>query len=381
MNILIIGSGMYVGGRGISGYDGTIGPAVLEASKTLDIQKVYLSSLNFVNAERTASTLNRLSVDLNSSVSIEAVPDWQRLAQSVKIDCAIVCTPDDTHASICVELAKLSIHILVVKPMASSLADAKLMADIVEKNNLIGRVEFHKRYDLSNLIAREKIQNGCLGRLQYAYVHYSQRKCIPTDVFSSWCASTNVLQYLGVHYIDLIHWMTNFTPVKCLASGQSDFLNDLGYSTYDSIQLTIYWDRGDGTEFVSHHMTSWIDSNSSPAMSHQKYLIAGTNSILDIDQTSRGVSEISDLYGFEQINPYFSRKYYNISNDSISFKGYGIDSIVDFLVDVYHVSREHLPVDVANTGKPTFNDGLISSAILESAKLSLLNSSIVNIKC
>ena len=59
--------------------------------------------------------------------------------------------------------------------MASSLADAKLMADIVEKNNLIGRVEFHKRYDLSNLIAREKIQNGCLGRLQYAYVHYSQR--------------------------------------------------------------------------------------------------------------------------------------------------------------------------------------------------------------
>ena len=121
-----------------------------------------------------------------------------------------------------------------------------------------------------------------------------------------------------------------------------------------------------------------VDPNKSLAMSNQKYLISGSSGILDIDQTNRGIIEITDANGVRSINPYFSHKYISLNN-SITFSGYGIESIKDFLRDTYNVVYRSTSLAEANRHKATFDDCIIGMSILESAKLSLKSSKICNV--
>ena len=107
------------------------------------------------------------------------------------------------------------------------------------KNNVIGIVEFHKRYDEANLYTKKIIQDKLLGEILYYHVDYSQRISIPRDTFKSWVEHTNIFQYLGVHYIDLVYFVTKATPMRVLAMGQKNWLKKKKINTFDSIQCFI----------------------------------------------------------------------------------------------------------------------------------------------
>ena len=76
---------------------------------------------------------------------------------------------------------------------------------------------------MKNIIIKNKIINRDIGNLLYAVIEYSQKIIIPTKIFKSWSGKSNVFQYLGVHYVDLIYFMTNFKPIKVHALGQKKF--------------------------------------------------------------------------------------------------------------------------------------------------------------
>ena len=73
--------------------------------------------------------------------------------------------------------------------------------------------------DKANIMFRDTILAGRLGTLLYCWVEYSQRKSIPTKFFHSWVERTSILQYLGVHYTDVIRFTTGATPKRVMATG------------------------------------------------------------------------------------------------------------------------------------------------------------------
>ena len=245
-------------------------------------------------------------------------------------------------------------------------------------------VEFHKRYDQSNLIIKDKIQNNEIGNLEYAIIEYSQRKSIPTKYFSNWINKTNIFQYLGVHYVDLIHYITNFKPITVHAFGQKDYLNKKNIKTFDSIQVIIEWLRHDNRKFVSIHICNWIDPNNTSAMSDQTIKIIGEKGRISSDQKNRGMQIVTDKNGINDINPYFTSTLDNhnlLSNQSF---GYGIESINNFLklcgyfiknpdknIDRYLKKNEHLP---------TFKTSFISTIIIEAVNNSLQKRRAIKIK-
>ena len=96
---------------------------------------------------------------------------------------------------------------------------------------MYGAVEFHKRYDESNLYAKKVIREGKLGDLLYVTVDYSQRVVMPTEIFRSWAHRTNVFRYLAVHYVDLIYFMTGYLPARLTASAARRKLVSMGIDT------------------------------------------------------------------------------------------------------------------------------------------------------
>ena len=156
----------------------------------------------------------------NNQVFLEATEQFNSEA-------VVVSVPDHLHASVSIPLINKGLHCLVVKPMASTLDEASAMNDAAIKAGVVAQVEFHKRLDEANLLLKDTVQSGKLGNLLYATIEYSQKKQIPRDIFRSWSEKSSIFQYLGVHYVDLLQFVTSFHPLRVSAWGQKDYLKTL----------------------------------------------------------------------------------------------------------------------------------------------------------
>jgi predicted dehydrogenase len=282
--------------------------------------------------------------------------------------------PDHLHYEIAKECIQAELHLMVVKPLTPTYAEGEELANAVNKANLHGVVEFHKRWDRSNLILKEKYTGGQLGELLYSLVEYSQRKSVPQKHFKSWADETSILQYLGVHYIDMMRFITEASPQRVSATGQKNYLLKNGIDTYDSIQCHVEWKTSDGKTFIQTLLTNWIDPEGTSAVSDQKIKIVGTKGRVEADQKDRGLMMVSDESMNEHINPYFSMSYTS-QDSSKEWFGYGIDSITTFLRDISSIEQKEITPQMLKKIRPSFEEALISTAVIEAAHSSLKNNS------
>ena len=371
---------MYVSGRGTSGF-GTILPAISEWKRNIQIDELNIecaatspsSAKALLKKSKELSELTKINLDLSiypkgNNINIESYKDALKKIRSPA--CAIIVVPDHLHYSVTKDCLEAGLHCLVVKPLTPTYAESKDLSQIAKKKGLYGVVEFHKRWDKSNLILRDKILSGEIGDPLYSIVEYSQRKSVPTLFFQKWAAETNILQYLGIHYIDLMRFISNATPTRVMASGQKVFLAKKKIDTYDSIQCVIEWELPNKKVFNQVIVTNWIDAETSSAMSNQRIKVIGTDGRYEADQKNRGITFNTDQVGIEHINPDFCIPIKD-SDGVTKWQGYGIDSVVTFLNDVLDIETGHSSIDKLSLTRPTFKESLISSAVIESANQSL----------
>lgn len=379
LNVLVVGVGVYVCGRGTEGY-GTILPALYRAKKEGLVEHVSMAATNpqsmVALTEKSKALDDIFGFDLNP----ELYPKGEKrdgyayrkaIGDMRKPDCAIVSVPDHLHFEIAGYLIRKGIHCLVVKPLAPTVAEVRELTHLAEIGGVYGAVEFHKRYDRSNLKLRDTIRQGLVGNPLYFVVEYSQRKSIPLEAFKDWVSHTNILQYLGIHYIDIIYFATGAIPRRVMATGQKRYLLRNGIDTYDAIQCVIEWEMKNKSRFVSAILTNWIDPEKTSAMSDQKIKVIGTQGRYEADHKYRGISLITDERGVEEPNPDFSSFYGMGTKEGVSFQGYGTESILQFLKDVVSIKGGTLKPEDFEGKRPTFKDALIPTAVLEAANLSL----------
>ena len=194
LNILVLGTGMYVCGRGTEGY-GTIMPAILEFIRKKPATKIHIvgqsqSSLTIIKDKNQALMQRmKLSVPINYYQSLE-----QGLDKLHKPACAIIAVPDHLHASLALQLIRQKIHCLVVKPLAPTLNEVRQLIDAQQKYQVYGIVEFHKRWDEANLKLKSVLSSGDIGLPLFFHVEFSQRKSMPLTYFKKWIEHTNIFQ-------------------------------------------------------------------------------------------------------------------------------------------------------------------------------------------
>lgn len=377
MKVLIVGTGMYVCGRKTKDH-GTIYPALVEISKKYPISNILMCSHQQDHIE-VKQKIKEIENKLQKKIPISYYPKnnnfssgyLEAIEEHADIDAAIVATPDHTHFDIVKKLMDKEIHCLCVKPLTPSLDESRKLSQLAAKKNLYGAVEFHKRYDRANLKLRESIFSQQIGSPLYFIVEYSQRKSIPSSVFKSWAEKTNIFQYLGVHYVDIIWFATGATPKKTMAIGQKSYLKpQLGIDTYDSIQSLTEWEMENGHTFVSNINVNWIDPENTTAMSDQKIKVIGTKGRFETDQKKRGLFEVYDDTSPNERNPDFF-DFYNDPINGTKAQGYGLDSIEQFIKDIKTIKDDKIQIKNLQLGRPTFQDSLISSSVVEAVNISL----------
>jgi len=370
---------MYTTGRGTKEF-GTILPAILEWKRDTNLLgKISMIGTNGKNSEKSKLKALSLFKMTGIELDLEIFPKisennpkiYKQIIRNVKQPaCAIVVVPDHLHFKVTSDCLRSGLHVLVAKPLTPTLEEGRKLVTLAKKQNLHSIVEFHKRWDKVNIMLRDNIQSGRLGKLLYCQVEYSQRKSIPTKYFKSWAEKTSILQYLGVHYLDIIRYTTGAKPIRVMATGQKKFLVSKGIDSFDSIQCIIEWELPSKENFTQTLLTNWIDPETSSAMSNQKIKIVGTKGNFESDQKDRGLKINFDNENFQQPNPYFCQVFQNELGKK-EWHGYGIDSIKTFLNDVTNIFENQSKVIDFLNKRPTFEEALISTSIIESAHKSL----------
>jgi D-galacturonate reductase len=384
LNIVVIGTGMFSTGRGTGGY-GTVLPAINEWQRNNNIEvKTIFVGTNGSNTISLESKAKKLAKDTGVNLDISFMPSpgvkdnyaYKSIIKGVlKPACAIIAVPDHLHYQVARDCLLEDLPILVVKPLTPTVKEGKELIKISEDRLLYSAVEFHKRWDKANLMMKDTIQKNRIGDLLYCWVEYSQRKSIPTEIFKAWTEKTSILQYLGIHYIDIVRFATNAIPKRVMAVGQKNWLPSQGLDAYDSIQCFIEWTAPNGSNFTQTILTNWIDPESSSSMSDQKIKVVGTKGRFESDQKDRGVQINIDDFGIEQPNPYFCSEYGNKPGEK-EWRGYGIDSVTEFLSDVTKINSGSIDWEFLKAGRPTFSEALISTSVVEAAHESLTQDNI-----
>ena len=243
------------------------------------------------------------------------------------------------------------------------------LINISKENKCIGFVDYHKRFDKhSKLIKKINLKN--IKNLFLIDINYSQKKIISRDIFD-WSSKSNVLNYLGSHYIDFVYNTSGYKPYSVMAYGSKNYLKNKNINTYDFIVCLVKWKKNNHS-FLLNLKTSWVDPNNETSMSDQNVTMHYTNSKIVSDQKNRGLYISSDTDNYESINPDFNQKFSSLHRNIINYEGYGFSSIETFLVQIYDfIHNKKIDYDFY----PNLEQSMIVTKVLEAAKTSLNNKS------
>lgn len=154
------------------------------------------------------------------------------------VDVVSVCTPDDSHVAPCLAAARAGKHLLVEKPLASTVADADAIREAVRDAGVTAMVGHICRFDPRYAQARDQVREGLLGDLVYGYARRHNVIASPRRA----AAHSDVIGFLAIHDIDAFHYVTGRRIVRVFARSSRKVLADLGVD--DAVVATLEFDNG-----------------------------------------------------------------------------------------------------------------------------------------
>jgi predicted dehydrogenase len=103
--------------------------------------------------------------ELARSLSTRFFSSYQELLDSATTEAVLLAVPHHLHKSMAMEAANHGKHVLVEKPMATTVEDADAMIACCRRNRVALTVNFSLRYLPRNQKARELIEQGALGEI------------------------------------------------------------------------------------------------------------------------------------------------------------------------------------------------------------------------
>jgi predicted dehydrogenase len=189
---------------------------------------------NFTNCRSTSVAVicdrdpNRLSAGLEVNPAARSVCEFEEVLADPTVEAIVVATPPRTHGPLARAALLAGKHVLVEKPMATSLAEAEELAALAEERGLTLMVDHTYLY--SPAIARLKrlIDDGELGK-----IYFVDSVRINLGLFQN---DVNVLWDLAIHDIAIVDYLIGRSPLSVSAFGRSHTstrIEDVAYLNID----------------------------------------------------------------------------------------------------------------------------------------------------
>ena len=141
--------------------------------------------------------------------------DWRDVVNDPEIDIVSICTPNNVHAEMAIAALKAGKHVLCEKPIASTLADAKAMAEAAAeagKKGVISMNAYQYRRVPAIDLAKKFIDEGLIGDILNIRCTYLQSWSADPNSPLSWrfqkdIAGAGTLGDIASHVIDIAQYL------------------------------------------------------------------------------------------------------------------------------------------------------------------------------
>ena len=149
------------------------------------------------------------------------------------VNAVFVSTPENEHMKAICAALRLGKPVLVEKPIALSLPDAKVIMQTIKETNGTLRVGYSRRFKECFLHAKEQMLHARLGRVIGGTARVYNSRATTFSILKRDPHATPVMDVL-TYYVDLMCWfLDGNSPVEVVARGQSGIFKDAGYQADD----------------------------------------------------------------------------------------------------------------------------------------------------
>lgn len=185
--------------------------------------------------------VERLSVLEKSFPSISGVKNADELILDPQIDAVIIATPVSTHFSLAKKALQHGKHVLLEKPMTSSVAEAEILINLAVQKGLLLMVDHTFLYTGAVEKMKLLVNSGELGNVKYLDSTRINLGLFQPDI--------NVLWDLAPHDLSILNYLMDERPFSVNATGIAHTHNSIENIAY----LTVNYHSG----FIAHFNCSW----------------------------------------------------------------------------------------------------------------------------
>ena len=188
---------------------GKVAPTHAQAIRNISETKLVAACGR--NLERTQTFANRYKA--------QAFTDLQTMLEHDGVDAVVICTPHPQHAEQAIQAMRAGKHVLIEKPMATTVEDCDRMIKTARAQNVkLGIISQRRNYApvqrLKNAILEGKIGRPVLGTL--SLLGWRSPEYYAMDAWrGTWSGEGGgVLVNQAVHQIDLLLWLMGSSVVR-----------------------------------------------------------------------------------------------------------------------------------------------------------------------
>ena len=267
-----------------------------------------------------------------------------------KIDAAIVATPTSTHYKIAMDLLDEGKHVLVEKPICSSVKEAEELVKKAEEEDLVLAVGHIERHNPAVRFVRNMMDRKEFGEI----ISLSSKRVsnLPTRI-----RDVGVILDFGVHDIDVMRFLVG--DIESVYARAGRFNKDIKYEDHANIVLNF-----------KNGVTGVLEVNWLTPMKVRKLFLTCSKNFVEVDYMRQLVIISSSTFReMDEINLYNVPIQYNIHQITLERKEPLKNEITDF-VEAIMRSREPLATGV---------DGLMALKVAKAAEKSFKTGDVIRL--
>lgn len=279
------------------------------------------------------------------------------------VDFACVATPDNRHFEAAKQILESGVHLLIEKPSVLKLQELDQLVALARQKNLLAKVVYHKLLDPDHKKLRTLVADNVLQHINTGYCSLLEPKSISGGQFAEWIVGRNPGTYVACHYIKLIDFTFGGRLKSVTASGQRGLVGPKDGPTWDSTQMRMVYEYGDGREAAFDIHTSWVTPDNFPGYVEQEVQFRFDNGVWNGHSRKRGVEctvegetplkrkiTMNNHYNGTFLEPWGER----------SQRGYGVEVLERFARELAYVkfggSAAEQPKRLAEVQSLSYND-------------------------
>lgn len=312
-------------------------------------QLVHLPILSKLMNVQISAVADRNKNQLNSVGDIFKIEkrytDHKEMLDKEEIEAVIIATPTNTHLEIALDCLKANKHILIEKPIARSVEEAKQINAASKKYKKQVMVGMNLRYRPDAMLMKSLVNSGELGDIFYIRCGWLRKQSNEQKWFINKSQSGGgVIIDLGILILDLALWILNDKKMKSVS------VQKFNHNTKDVEDSAIGLIRFDDDRVISFEVSWGLHSE------WDKFHLAAFG--------TEGTAHLNPLRAYKRMeSSHIDYTVSNQSNQTNLFKKSYENELKHFI----GVVRENTPV--ISTGDDAVSLMILLEALYKSAKL------------